>query len=46
LYAALHELDQENLPWIAVELPPDTPAWTAIHDRLRRAAAQADSKQG
>ncbi len=41
LYAALHELDQENLPWIAVELPPDTPAWTAIHDRLKRAAAPA-----
>ena len=38
LYAILHELDQENLPWIAVELPPDTPDWAAIHDRLRRAA--------
>jgi L-threonylcarbamoyladenylate synthase len=38
LYAALHELDQEGLPWIAVEIPPDTPDWAAIHDRLRRAA--------
>ena len=40
LYAVLHELDQQALPWIAVEKPPDTPAWAAIHDRLRRAAAQ------
>jgi L-threonylcarbamoyladenylate synthase len=38
LYAMLHELDAENLEWIAVELPPDEPEWAAIHDRLRRAA--------
>ncbi len=38
LYAVLHELDQEGWPWIAVEAPPDTPAWAAIRDRLRRAA--------
>jgi L-threonylcarbamoyladenylate synthase len=38
LYAALHELDQEGWPWIAVEAPPDTPAWAAINDRLRRAS--------
>ena len=41
LYATLHQLDQENLPWIAVEMPPDTPAWAAIRDRLKRAAAAA-----
>ncbi len=41
LYSVLHELDQENLPWIAVELPPDTPAWSAIHDRLKRAATRS-----
>lgn len=40
LYAVLHELDRENLPWIAVELPPDTPQWAAIRDRLSRAANQ------
>ncbi len=40
LYAVLHELDQEHLPWIAVELPPDTPAWAPIRDRLQRAAAK------
>ncbi len=47
LYSVLHELDRENLPWIAVELPPDTPAWTAIRDRLNRAASpeQASPEQ-
>ena len=39
LYQTLHELDAERLDWIAVELPPDGPEWSAIHDRLRRAAA-------
>jgi L-threonylcarbamoyladenylate synthase len=38
LYATLHDLDQRALDWIAVELPPDTPEWTAVTDRLRRAA--------
>ena len=38
LYAVLHDLDHENWPWIAVEAPPDTPAWAAIRDRLQRAA--------
>ena len=37
LYRVLHQLDQENWPWIAVEFPPDAPDWTAIRDRLRRA---------
>ncbi len=38
LYAALHELDAEGWPWIGVESPPDTPDWTALRDRLQRAA--------
>jgi L-threonylcarbamoyladenylate synthase len=38
LYRVLHQLDAENWPWIAVEIPPDAPDWTAIRDRLRRAA--------
>lgn len=38
LYALLHELDSKNFDWIAVELPPQTPEWAAIRDRLRRAA--------
>jgi L-threonylcarbamoyladenylate synthase len=37
LYATLHELDREGLPWIAVEAPPESPEWSAIRDRLRRA---------
>lgn len=38
LYAVLHELDAKGLDWIAVELPPSTPEWAAIRDRLTRAA--------
>jgi L-threonylcarbamoyladenylate synthase len=38
LYATLHELDRQGLDWIAVEQVPDTPEWTAIRDRLRRAS--------
>ena len=38
LYRVLHQLDAENWPWIAVEMPPDAPDWAAIRDRLRRAA--------
>ncbi len=38
LYAALHELDDAGVERIVVELPPDDPAWLAIHDRLRRGA--------
>jgi L-threonylcarbamoyladenylate synthase len=38
LYATLHSLDREGLDWIAIELPPDGPAWEGVRDRLRRAA--------
>jgi len=40
LYRVLHQLDAENWPWIAVEMPPDTPEWAAIRDRLTRAAGR------
>jgi len=40
LYRVLHQLDAENWPWIAVEMPPDTPDWSAIRDRLQRAAGR------
>ena len=40
LYAELHRADHEGWDWIALENPPQTPDWAAIHDRLRRAAAQ------
>jgi L-threonylcarbamoyladenylate synthase len=39
LYATLHELDRMNLDWIAVTLPPDTPKWAGVRDRLKRAAS-------
>lgn len=38
LYRVLHDLDREGYDWIAIELPPDTPAWAGIRDRLTRAA--------
>ena len=40
LYRVLHQLDTENWPWIAVEMPPDAPDWSAIRDRLTRAAGR------
>jgi L-threonylcarbamoyladenylate synthase len=38
LYRTLHRLDAEGLAWIAVDRPPETPAWAGVLDRLRRAA--------
>ncbi len=38
LYAALHRADDEGAGLILIERPPRTAAWTAIHDRLARAA--------
>ena len=40
LYAVLHELDAQAYDWIAIDLPPDEPAWTAVRDRLKRAIAR------
>jgi len=37
LYDTLHRLDAQRRDWIAVELPPDTPEWAGVLDRLRRA---------
>ncbi len=39
LYAALHEADRMGVPLIAVEPVPGSPEWTAIRDRLQRAAS-------
>jgi len=39
LYETLHRLDDEGFDWIAVEPPPDKPAWAGIRDRLIRAAS-------
>jgi L-threonylcarbamoyladenylate synthase len=40
LYTTLHELDRQNLNWIAVEPLPDVPEWAAIADRLARASVR------
>jgi L-threonylcarbamoyladenylate synthase len=38
LYAALRELDGAGCATILIETPPDTNEWTAVKDRLTRAA--------
>jgi L-threonylcarbamoyladenylate synthase len=38
LYRRLHEIDREGYDWISIEMPPDTPEWAGIRDRLIRAA--------
>jgi L-threonylcarbamoyladenylate synthase len=38
LYRLLHEIDRLGYDWISIELPPDTPEWAGIRDRLNRAA--------
>jgi L-threonylcarbamoyladenylate synthase len=40
LYETLHRADAENYTWIAVDTPPITPEWEAVHDRLKRAATK------
>jgi L-threonylcarbamoyladenylate synthase len=37
LYDKLHGADAGGYDWIAVDAPPETPDWEAIHDRLGRA---------
>jgi L-threonylcarbamoyladenylate synthase len=39
LYATLHDLDDGRFDRIVLALPPDTPEWAAVRDRLTRAAA-------
>jgi L-threonylcarbamoyladenylate synthase len=38
LYAELFRSDQSQPDQILIEMPPDSPAWAGIHDRLIRAA--------
>ena len=40
LYAALRELDAAGCETILIETPPETAEWTAVKDRLSRAAVQ------
>ena len=39
LYRVLHKLDDGRFERIVIAMPPDTPEWTAVRDRLTRAAA-------
>ncbi|MCH7904637.1 MAG: threonylcarbamoyl-AMP synthase [Armatimonadetes bacterium] len=39
LYAALRSLDQDGVREIAVEMPPESPDWEAVLDRLKKAAS-------
>jgi L-threonylcarbamoyladenylate synthase len=39
LYAELHRCDAAGAELIIVEAPPESPEWSGIADRLRRAAA-------
>jgi L-threonylcarbamoyladenylate synthase len=39
LYSKLHAADEAAHDWIAIDLPPETPDWEAVHDRLRRATS-------
>jgi len=41
LYAALRELDSAGCELLLVEAPPETPQWSAVNDRLRRACGRA-----
>ena len=43
LYHALHTLDAAGCDLVLVDMPPDTPAWTGVRDRLTRAARPADA---
>ena len=40
LYANLRTLDAAGADVILVEMPPDTPAWAGVLDRLRRAVSE------
>jgi L-threonylcarbamoyladenylate synthase len=39
LFSVLRELDARGVQQIWVQLPPDTPVWEGVRDRLQRAAA-------
>ncbi|MES1988120.1 MAG: L-threonylcarbamoyladenylate synthase [Pseudomonadota bacterium] len=43
LYGALHHLDALKVDRLLVELPPDTPDWAAVLDRLSRAGFNKDT---
>jgi L-threonylcarbamoyladenylate synthase len=40
LYEVLHQADAGNYGWIAVDRPPSSADWEAVHDRLKRASSE------
>jgi len=38
LYSVLHQADGSDCDVLLIALPPEDPAWIAVHDRIRRAA--------
>lgn len=44
MYATLHTLDKQGYSRIFLEMPPDTPEWVAVRDRLTRATGGASLK--
>lgn len=44
LYSNLRKLDREKADYIIVEAVPETTEWSGIADRLRRAAAEAETQ--
>ncbi len=44
LYACLRDLDSRNLDIILIEQTPETEAWRAINDRIRKATAALNDK--
>ena len=46
LYSALHRLDLEDRPEIAIEAPPLGPEWEAVWDRLRKAGCSYPISNG
>lgn len=43
LYGTLHDLDALKVDRVLIELPPNTPAWVAVLDRLSRAGGVIDT---
>ena len=39
IYAELHRCDEAGADLIVIEAPPESPEWSGIADRLRRASA-------
>ena len=45
LYAALHQLDALKADRLFIELPPNTPEWIAVRDRLIRAGGSSHEQK-